>query len=255
MVPEALSVYGEPMAIHITGAWGRGQVWRVPLAALMAVAASCGGEVVQTAPATELAEAGVPVPADLPRESPFGDWTPEEPRAESDRVDTTFSRCGDPTDQASFGDAAVQPEESVISPVFNGTASGATKISLDVRGASLVFADAEAAGAAYEALDAEAFAPCITGSVDPDADAPDVGFRGTGDGEQGKRLDLSLDDYQYFEGNDNQTDLHLRVFRVGRVVAVVQFVYSGQYFEDVGSDLDRLGDDVTSSVAARLEQG
>lgn len=235
--------------------WGRGPIRGVALAALMAVVGGCGGEVVQSAPAQQLAQFGVPLPEDLPSESPFDAWTPAEARAESDRIDPSFSRCGDPTDEASFGAGVVQPEELVLSPVFSGTASSATLISLDVRGASLVFADPEAAAAAFEALDNDAFVPCIAGSVDPDADGPDVSFDAAGDGEQGKRLDLTLDDYEYFQGNDNQTALHLRVVRVGRVVSVVQFVYSGQYFDDIDPDLDRLGDDVTSAVVSRLDQG
>ena len=39
------------------------------------------------------------------------------------------------------------------------------------------------------------------------------------------------------------------------MVSVVQFVYSGQYFDDIDPDLDRLGDDVTSAVVSRLDQG
>ena len=193
----------------------------------------------QSAPAQQLAQFGVPLPEDLPSESPFDAWTPAEARAESDRIDPSFSRCGDPTDEASFGAGVVQPEELVLSPVFSGTASSATLISLDVRGASLVFADPEAAAAV------------VVSNREPFVHS----FDAAGDGEQGKRLDLTLDDYEYFQGNDNQTALHLRVVRVGRVVSVVQFVYSGQYFDDIDPDLDRLGDDVTSAVVSRLDQG
>ena len=243
------------MASRIGRARGRCPVWGVALGVLLAVGGGCGGDVVQTAPAQELAESGVPVPEDLPSESPFGAWTPEDARSGSDRIDPSFSRCGDPTDEASFGAGAVQPEKRVLSPVFSGTANSATRISLDVRGASLVFADAEAAAAAFEALGDNAFVPCIVGSVDPDADGPDVSFDGAGYGEQAMGLDLVLDDYEYFQGNDNQTELHLRVVRVGRVVSVLQFVYSGQYFDDVDADLDRLGDDVAAAVVARLEEG
>lgn len=41
-----------------------------------------------------------------------------------------------------------------------------------------------------------------------------------------------LDDY-FFEGTDNTHIAYLTVIRVQQVVLVLEFVYSGQYFEDV----------------------
>lgn len=187
---------------------------------------------------------------DLPDEDPFTSWSKSENERPARTVDPALPYCGDPYELSDTPAGSLDASPTVE---FWTSTDSTTTISVMVRGFTVGYADDAAADAAFDVLDAGAFDACIAKSVVPDA-RDDVGVD-EDDSDRGDRSRVfrhGLDDFTYFDGNDNGTEFAAFVTRVGSNISVVEFVYSGQYFDDVAGDLDDLETKVVDAVTARL---
>lgn len=177
-----------------------------------------------------------------------------EPWAEAEEAEdaTDLTSCHDLTTVEGGPSAAGLVEERSVS--FASESVGTpTSLSALARNQVLVYPSEGAATDAFSGIDEELFAACIAPSVTPGAadeievdDGPEYDS-----GDESASFSVDLDDFVFFEGNDNSHMSDLIVVRVDNVVLVFQFIYGGQFFE--GFDTEDLQSQTVEGVTAAVE--
>lgn len=230
----------------------RGRTLVASLVLAVALLAACGddGTSEPGAPpgeeASAIVDAGTLTRDLLQDADPSAGWE----RAGPDPFPDELADCHDLTrvDGGPSGEGAVVE----VSPSFGAPVpEGPTRNAGSVIGAVLVYANAEEAADALAAIDAELFTTCLDSSA-PDGERDEIEVEVGPDldvGAESTTLTVTLDDFVFFEGNDNAHHGDLYAVRADRTVVTVLFTYTGQTV-DTARQVEPEGQIVESLVAA-----
>ena len=201
--------------------------------AATAILTGCGGGLTLPSAPGDVRDAAMLTVDDLATNGQFSGWGVHT----GDTQDEDLPECRDLTSVE--GGPSTETQAQGASEQFAASSSGTTTVIHGIaRNAVLVYPDVAAAEAAVQSIDADLYAACIAPSVTPDA-VGDISVEDGGDyplGDESVSYTVTLDDYQFFEGTDNTHAAYLIAVRVQYVVIVFEFVYGGQYFDDVDPD-------------------
>lgn len=196
---------------------------------MIGLLAACDAGLVPPKSPAEIRDAGVMTAEDLGTDDAFDGWS----AGSDDLVDEDLPACSDLTDVDGGPSAEVLARGA--SEQLRAASSGtATTIHALARNTVLVYASDAAAETAMESIDSDLYVSCISPSVTPSA-ASEIEVQDSDQsfGDDSAAYHVEMDDYTFFEGTDNTHVAHLIAVRVENVVLVFEFIYSGQYFEDV----------------------
>ena len=213
-------------------------------------------------PSNDLPDVGLLRMSDFPDRLPFEGWgitSPDEVTSYDDdgdgqddtRIDTSLMACTDP--------AASEPAvrkglvDSRLSDTYGSSTDSTTTIYIEARNAVYLFGTEQAARDAFAALDTNVFESCIAEGIQPNArDSLRLRESMTSVGDESTRFSASMNDFEFFVDNDNGHDFSANVSRVGRTVVVTEFIFGGQYFDDVQDDLSDMETAVVEAVVTRI---